>query len=822
MSTEAKPNLQLEIAHVLFMDVVGYSKLLIDEQREVLDELNKIVRNTRAFSAAEAAGQLTRIPTGDGMALVFTGTLEAPVQCALEIAEALRGGPEIPVRMGIHSGPVSGVTDVNGHTNVAGSGINMAQRVMDCGDANHILLSKRVAEDLAQYRQWRSLLHDLGECKVKHDVTVSVVNLYNDQLGNSRVPVKFAPTSTRIAADLTRPGRRRIVLALVLALCALIGVAIVAIIFTPALLKSLHKPAANPSPAPASPGTAGTTVSAIPENSIAVLPFENLSSDKDNAFFARGIQDEIITALSKISGLRVISRTSTVQYQSAPANLPQIARQLRVANVLEGSVQKAADRVHINVQLIRADTDAHLWAQSYDRQLTDIFGVEAEVAKTIADSLQATLSPQEKARVETKPTNNADAYVLYLRGRDYQTRPDTLLQDALNAERCYEQAIALDPAFALAHARLSTVEATIYHWFEPTEKRRNKMRQEADRALQLQPNLGEAHLALALCYYYIDEDYAAALRELDIAAAALPTDADVDLYIAAIHRRQGHINESLAIYGRAGTIDPRNSFVLEDLCQTLLLIRDWKATGQAMDHLLEISPDAVQVRIQRAYVAYLASGSTAQIKSTLAGIPANIDPDGQVTFARWDVSLMNRDPAGALKALASTPLQTITTADGSPVPKVYLQACAELAGGDETRAKADFEAARPAIEQTAASSPNDPFRRGHLGLLYAFLGRKEDALREGRRVVEIRPRSRDLVDGSAAEAFLCLIYGRLGMADEALPLIERMLTEPGGVDYAHDSITLSDLRTRWEWDPIRKDSRFARIIAGPEPKTIYQ
>src|SRR6266480_6314556 len=292
------------------------------------------------------------------------------------------------------------------------------------------------------------------------------------------------------------------------------------------------------------------------DKSIAVLPFENLSSDKENAFFAQGIQDEIITTLSKISGLRVISRTSTVHYNSAPENLSEIARQLRVSNVLEGSVQKAGDRVHINVQLIQADTDAHLWAQSYDRELTDSFGVEAEVAKNIADSLRATLSPQEKARVETKPTTNADAYVLYLRGRDYQTRPDNFLQDFQAAARLYQQAIALDPEFALAHARLSVATSTIYHFYQPTESWKQKANAEALESLRLQPNLGEGHLALGLYHYYMEGDYAAALRELDLAAQALPNDGDVGLYTAAVQRRQGRFAQAIASYQHAESIDP--------------------------------------------------------------------------------------------------------------------------------------------------------------------------------------------------------------------------------------------------------------------------
>src|SRR5947208_6694119 len=224
--------------------------------------------------------------------------------------------------------------------------------------------------------------------------------------------------------------------------------------------------------------TAPTAIGAM-DKSIAVLPFENLSSDKENAFFAQGIQDEIITTLSRISGLRVISRTSTAHYNSAPENLPEIAQQLRVTNVLEGSVQKAGDRVHINVQLIKADNDAHLWAQSYDRQLTDIFSVEGEVAKSIADSLRTTLSPQEKARVEARPTENADAYVIYLRARDYQSRPDNLLQDFRSAVNLYDQAIKLDPKFALAHARLSATICNLYHFYEPTEPWKQKAHAEA-------------------------------------------------------------------------------------------------------------------------------------------------------------------------------------------------------------------------------------------------------------------------------------------------------------------------------------------------------
>lgn len=826
MSIEANPNLQLEIAHVLFIDVVGYSKLLIDEQRETLQELNAVVRETASFRSAELARHLTRIPTGDGMALVFSNSPEAPVQCALEISKALKSRPELRVRMGIHSGPVSGITDLNGHFNLAGGGINTAQRVMDCGDADHILLSKRVAEDLAQYRQWKPLLHDLGECKVKHDVILSVVNLYNEEAGNAAPPSKFNAVAQEAAQPVRYPGRPSpqlkpglVGILILVTAVSLITLTVVAVIFAPAILRQ-----AAPKPAPAAPGVSSQTSpisSPIAENTIAVLPFENLSSDKENAFFAQGIQDEIITTLSRISGLRVISRTSTSRYQSAPANLREVGAQLGVANILEGSVQKAGDRVHINVQLIHTDSDAHLWAQSYNRQLTDIFGVEGEVAKSIADSLRTTLSPQEKARVETKPTNNPDAYVLYLRGRDYQTRPDNFFQDFQSSSRLFEQAIALDPNFALAHARLSAVTSNIYHWYEPTEAMKQKARREADESLRLQPDLGEGHLALGLWFYYEEGQYDQALHELNLAANILPNDGDVPLYIAAVQRRRGRFAEAIAAYAKGEAVDPRNSVGLYDASQTYFGLREWPAAIHGMDRVLALSPDSLNVKLQRGYIEYFSKGVTAPISDALQGIPPNVDPDGVVTFSRCDVALMNRDPRTAEQVLNSSPLQSFVSPVGIPLSKSYLLGCVAILRNDAARAQTEFESARGAMEAIVAKSPQDGVRHANLAFLYSLMGRKEDALREGRHAAELAPISQDVIQGAAVEAFLALVYARNGDADHALPLIQELLITPFAVDYCDESITLADLRTRWEWDPIRNDPRFLKIIAGPEPKTIY-
>src|SRR3989441_3564545 len=451
MADESKTKSRLEIAHVLFMDIVDYSKLLTDEQSEALQELNQVVRNTEAARDAEAAGQLTILPTGDGMALVFTGSVEEPVECALEIGHALRAQPSLPVRMGIHSGPVHHVKDANERENIAGVGINIAQRVMDCGDAGHILISKRVADDLALQRRWQPYLHELGDVEVKHGVMVSLVNFYAETIGNPNPPTRIGKVrgAVRSTKTATRKGLSPLACAIFVLAVLLLVLAIASVIFAPAIMRTLDKRGLATLPqssATASPSLADTiksavakkitdelkdelsgkrntgvgpppTGSAIPEKSIAVLPFDNLSRDPDNAYFAEGVQDEILTRLAKVADLKVISRTSTQHFKSAPDNLPQIAKQLGVMNILEGSVQKANDQVRVNVQLINALTDAHLWAETYDRKLTDIFAVESEIARAVAETLQARLTSTAEHVLASLPTENTEAHQLYLKVR---------------------------------------------------------------------------------------------------------------------------------------------------------------------------------------------------------------------------------------------------------------------------------------------------------------------------------------------------------------------------------------------------------------------
>src|SRR5450432_2836322 len=472
MSSERPSDVKLEIGHVLFIDIVGYSKGLINEQSDSLQKLKEIVRGTEQFHIAEAEGKLLRLPTGDGGALVFRTSPEAPVLCAMEIAKALQSHPELRVRMGIHSDPV-----------------------------------------------WQPYLHDLGECEVKHGVRIGIVSLYDGEIGNPQNPKKLQVLKKQ------RARSRGALIATALLLLAVIIAAFVIV-----SRKSI-------SPA-----------SSISEKSIAVLPFENLSEDKANAYFADGIQDEILTRLSKIADLKVISRTSTQHYKSAPENLPEIARQLGVANIVEGSVQKSGDAVRVNVQLIKAANDSHLWADTFDRKLTDIFSVESEVAKAIADQLRAKLTGQEEQLIAAKPTDNPEAYDAYLRGLAYTLKAGTTTVNSLGAQKYFREAVRLDPKFALSWALLSIVDSRGYISanLQPTVALREEARQAAETALTLEPNLGEALLAKGNYHYACLKDYDTAVRYFEQARQLLPNSSRIPESLAYVARRQGQWDRSRA------------------------------------------------------------------------------------------------------------------------------------------------------------------------------------------------------------------------------------------------------------------------------------
>src|SRR6184192_2613857 len=437
MSAELKQDRELQVAHILFTDIVGYSKLLSDEQQKLFGLLNQIVRNTSQFRAAEAASKLVRLSTGDGIVLAYFTTVDVPVRCALEISRKLREHPELKLRMGINSGPVDQVSDVNDQRNITGVGINMAQRVMDCGDAGHILLSRRVADDLAQYHEWKPYLHDLGRVQVKHGLKLEVVNFYNQEAGNSQLPGK-----------LKSAARKRSTKKWMLAAAAVLIAAMSFVVLRIGLRAR----------------SGGSSLSGS-EKSIAVLPFENLSAEKETAFFADGVQNEILTNLAKIADLRVISRASVMVYKVGnPRNLRDIGQQLGVAHVLEGSVQRAGAKVRVSAQLIDARTDKHVWAGTYDRELADVFAIQSEIAQRIADQLEAKISPREKAAIEEQPTKDLAAYDLYVRAAALIDKaPDEgFKKNEFQAVDLLNQAIARDPRFVLAYCRLAEAHDDLY------------------------------------------------------------------------------------------------------------------------------------------------------------------------------------------------------------------------------------------------------------------------------------------------------------------------------------------------------------------------
>src|SRR5262249_44810411 len=519
MSAASSSDVKLEIGHILFLDIVEYSRFPDDKQREFFECLNGVVRETGEVQAAEAAGKLIRLPTGDGMALAFFTSVEAPVCCAQEISRKATSLPELRLRMGIHSGTVDEVRDVNNRRNVTGAGINLAQRVMNCGDAGHILLSRRVADDLAQSSKWQPYLHDLGNAEVKHGLPVQLVNFFGDGFGNPDLPGKIVQAR--------KARRRRISVWVAAGLFVLLCLTIGSWVWTRRVaLTSAYK----------------ASVAGITEKSIAVLPFENLSPEKESAYFTDGVQNEILTDLAKIADLKVISRTSVMLYKAGtPRNLREIAQQLGVANVLEGSVQRAGGKVRVNAQLIDARSDKHLWAKTYDRDLADVFAIESELAQLIATELQAKLSASEKASIEEKPTRDLAAYDFYVRATplvEETAFSSTQEKDLSTAVDLPTQAIARAPSFLLAYCRLANAhDQTYFQEVDRTPARLAMAKSAIDSAFRLKPDSGEAHLALATHLYYGYFDFDRARSELALAQRTLPNNAEVFALSGFIDRR---------------------------------------------------------------------------------------------------------------------------------------------------------------------------------------------------------------------------------------------------------------------------------------------
>ncbi len=789
MAPESESNLQLKIGYVLFIDLVGYSKLLIEEQRERQQLLTDILLATAQVAAATNE-ELVRLPTGDGMALVFWTSAEEPAQCALEVAGALKAHSAMQVRMGIHSGPVSEVTDVNGRTNIAGAGINMAQRVMDCGDAGHILLSKHVADDLENSGRWQPLLHDLGEAEVKHGVRVHLVNLCGDGFGYSEVPEKLKQTEQSLVARALRRRKWQLIVAALF----------FALLCSGGLWLYFGQP----------PRT-----SVIPEKSIAVLPLENLSERKSDANFVNGVHDEILTDLAKVADLKVISRTSTMQYRTGmERNIREIGKALGAAHVVEGSVQRDGHRVRVNIQLIDARTDTHLWAESYDRDVADTFALESELAETIVARLKAKLSPAEKAAIEEKSTSDPLAHDLYLEANALITAPLFNVQGTQNlfeAADLLEKAVARDPNYFQAYCKLASVHDQIYlNGSDHTPARLALAGAAVKAAQRLRPDAGETHLALAEHLYCGFLDYDGARRELDLARDSLPNEPLVFELAGFVDRRQGRWDAATRNFLRALELDPRNTYTLQQLANSYYYLRRYADQAAILDRALAILPNDVGLRVIRAGIALHRRADPLPLHATIDTIVAE-DPAAAPGLAdEWFyLGLCQRDAVGLDRALAAMTSAGYSN-EGFVFPRSWSEAIAARVAGREEAAQVAFAAARKEVEKTLRDQPDYGESLCLLGLIDAALGRKEEAIREGRGAVELLPLDKDSINGALAIEYLAVIYAWTGEIDQAIDQLQHAAEIPSDVSYGQ-------LRLHPFWDSLRGDPRFEKIVASLAP-----
>ena len=822
MSTEVKKEIELEIAYVLFIDIVGYSKLVTHEQRRLLDLLNGIVRQAEHFRSAEAKSRLITMPTGDGMALVFYNTPEAPVECALEISNAASEHPELKLRMGIHSGPVSGVVDVSGRSNIAGAGINIAQRVMDCGDAGHVLISKHMAEDLEQYGHWKRNLHDLGECEVKHGVRVSVVNLYTEDLGNPEVPRKFRHARQEAALPVLtekRTGSRSWLIAAA-AVVLIAGLGVGGFLWSrrsvPAGSNRQAVRAETEAVETGRPPSALPAPAAVPTKSIAVLPFENLSDEKQNAYFTDGVQDEILTDLAKIADLKVISRSSVMQYKTGVArDLRKIGQELGVAHLLEGSVQRATNKVRVNAQLINARTDAHEWAENYDRPLDDVFAIQSEIAKAIADQLQAKLSPSEKNAIEERPTTDVAAFELYSRAKDLILNTGfsaISAQNLLAGIDLLNQALARDPSFFAAQCQLAYAHDTLYALGTDHTPARLALADKALRAAsQLRPDAGETHLARANHLYLAYRDYDGALAKLEVVRGTMPNSPRVFELTGFIARRRGAHEEGLRNLERAVALDPRNFYTLQQLAISYELLRRFADEIAILDRALSIKPDDAETKAGRALVFLDWKGDTRPLHQTIDEIRAK-NPEAVKSVADvWFLcALADRDASGAETALDA--LGDATFGDDQ------VQFDAAFGRGllgrmlkDENKARSAFEASRPEQEKIVQEQAEFGPAVCILALIDAGLGRKEEALREIRRALELVPMEKDSTNAIHMIHYSAIVYAWVGEKDLALQNLAKAAQLPGFLNYGR-------LKLLPWYDPLRGDPRFEKIVADLAPK----
>jgi TolB-like protein/Flp pilus assembly protein TadD len=574
--------------------------------------------------------------------------------------------------------------------------------------------------------------------------------------------------------------------------------------------------------APTSPAPAGAVLSAerIAEKSIAVLPFENRSDEKGNAYFADGIEDEILTRLSNIADLKVISRTSTRQYQSKPANLREIAKQLGVANILEGSVQKVADQVRVNVQLVNAQTDSHLWANTYDRKLTDIFGVESEIAKGIAESLQAKLTNHEEQALAVKPTNNPEAYDAYLRGLSFDARFHFSIGDrdpGLKAVAFYERAVQLDPKFALAWARLSRAHAVLYfRVFDTTDARRVATRNALENAQKLQPNSAETQLALGYYQFRVLRNYGLAKATFKELSKMLPGRSEVPYALGLVTQREGDWDESVARFEQALTLDPRNAEILIDAARNYAMLRQFPAALKLYDRALDIIPNDPYLTETKAHI-YQAQGNLKEAAKMLVEVNAQT-PSTSALVTKITQLRLERNYTEAVRLLQARQAQFHFASETEKTLNQLLLAWCQHDAGDAASAKVTAEQARNTLEPLYKDQQDNSVLAENLALLYAVLGNKESALKLSERAIMLAPSARDHTYGPNGEENLALIQMMVGENSSAISHLTHLLQIPfNSWLYGPPAITPALLRLDPIWDPLRADPAFQKLCEERQP-----
>lgn len=551
------------------------------------------------------------------------------------------------------------------------------------------------------------------------------------------------------------------------------------------------------------------------DKSIAVLPFDNLSDDKENAYFADGIQDDILTNLSKISDLKVISRTSVMQYKGKAPNVREIGKALGVSTILEGSVRRSGNRVRLNVQLIDATNDEHLWASDYDRDLTDVFAIQTDLAQKISDALQAKLSPVEKSRMEQKPTENSEAYLAFVQAHNLHSSSLENFETLKESEQLYARAIELDPKFALALARYSQLESWILHTFDRTAERREKARALVEQALQLQPDLPEAHLALGFSLYYGENNFEAALKEFEIAQRGLPNDSEGYLAIAAIQRRMGKWSESTANFEKAANLNPKDGWVLQNLAMNYQMQRDFDAANKAVERGLEANPKQLGLWETKAKLALFEKGDVDVVEQafeTVKSFPMNTETKFRLASGRADTFLLERKYQEGLNAAEGISDDLLDSVPTAICNKYYYVGFAKRALHDEAGSRTAFLKAKDSVEADLKKSPDSADLHILRAKLLAYLGEKDAALAEANRAAALLPESKDAFGGPDITEGVAEVYCIAGENARAIELLDGLLSRPSNV-------TVAFLKLNPVWDPLRNDPQFQALLEKHAAKT---